>query len=131
MLPPNGSQGSWQTRGQRKEARPTDSGAQGAHACSEPFLAPRPGLRGKRLAFRFCSRDGSYRFVRGPRSWSRTPRRFLAPRHREDAAASGAQTDEFRYAIERMTPVAYAQASYYERWVIAIERLLTDKGVLP
>ncbi len=39
--------------------------------------------------------------------------------------------DEFRYAIEQMTPAAYAKASYYERWVIAIERLLTDKGVLP
>jgi nitrile hydratase len=39
--------------------------------------------------------------------------------------------DEFRYAIERMAPGAYAAASYYERWFVAIERLLHEKGVLP
>jgi nitrile hydratase len=39
--------------------------------------------------------------------------------------------DEFRYAIERMAPDEYAAASYYERWLVAIERLLREKGVLP
>jgi nitrile hydratase len=38
--------------------------------------------------------------------------------------------DEFRYAIERMPPEQYRAASYYERWAIAIERLLAEKGVL-
>ncbi|WP_394827419.1 hypothetical protein [Pendulispora albinea] len=39
--------------------------------------------------------------------------------------------DEFRYAIERMDPAAYRAASYYEKWFIAIERLLSEKRVLP
>jgi nitrile hydratase len=38
--------------------------------------------------------------------------------------------DEFRYAIERIEPDAYARASYYERWLVAIETLLREKGVL-
>jgi nitrile hydratase len=37
--------------------------------------------------------------------------------------------DEFRYAIERMEPHAYLAASYYERWLHAIETLLREKGV--
>jgi nitrile hydratase len=37
--------------------------------------------------------------------------------------------DEFRYAIERMTPQAYHGASYYERWLHAIETLLAEKGI--
>ena len=39
--------------------------------------------------------------------------------------------DEFRYAIERMAPSEYAATSYYERWLVALERLLHEKGVLP
>jgi len=39
--------------------------------------------------------------------------------------------DEFRWTIETMPPEAYAAASYYERWVVAIERLLAEKKVLP
>jgi nitrile hydratase len=39
--------------------------------------------------------------------------------------------DEFRHAIEKMMPEQYRAASYYERWAIAIERLLAEKGVLP
>jgi hypothetical protein len=38
--------------------------------------------------------------------------------------------DEFRYAVERMEPQRYRQASYYERWLDAIERLLEEKGVV-
>ena len=38
--------------------------------------------------------------------------------------------DEFRYAIERMDPEQYHAASYYERWLEAIEALLDAKGVL-
>jgi len=38
--------------------------------------------------------------------------------------------DEFRHAIERMEPASYLEASYYERWLHAIETLLQEKGVL-
>jgi nitrile hydratase len=38
--------------------------------------------------------------------------------------------DEFRYAIEKMPRDQYLAASYYERWLVAIERLLREKGVL-
>jgi hypothetical protein len=36
--------------------------------------------------------------------------------------------DEFRYAVERMSPQAYRESSYYERWLHAIETLLAEKG---
>lgn len=36
--------------------------------------------------------------------------------------------DEFRDAIERMSPQAYRRSSYYERWLHAIETLLAEKG---
>lgn len=43
----------------------------------------------------------------------------------------GAYTlDEFRDAIERMPPAEYLHASYYERWLHAIESLVAEKGVL-
>lgn len=38
--------------------------------------------------------------------------------------------DEFRDAIERMPPQEYLAASYYERWLTAIETLLREKEVL-
>lgn len=38
--------------------------------------------------------------------------------------------DEFRYAIERMPAQDYRTASYYERWLHAIETLLREKQVL-
>jgi nitrile hydratase subunit beta len=38
--------------------------------------------------------------------------------------------DELRRGIESMPPAAYEQASYYERWLYAIERVLGEKGVL-
>ena len=38
--------------------------------------------------------------------------------------------DEFRDAIERMPPAEYLAASYYERWLHALESLIDDKGVL-
>ncbi len=37
--------------------------------------------------------------------------------------------DEFRWALERMDPAAYLAASYYEKWLAAIERLYIEKGV--
>lgn len=37
--------------------------------------------------------------------------------------------DEFRDAIERMSAQEYHGASYYERWLYAIETLLARKGV--
>lgn len=38
--------------------------------------------------------------------------------------------DEFRHSIERMPPDAYLEASYYERWLTGIERLLVEKEVV-
>ena len=38
--------------------------------------------------------------------------------------------DELRRGIESMPPADYEQASYYERWLFAIETILTEKGVL-
>lgn len=38
--------------------------------------------------------------------------------------------DEFRDAIERMSPAEYLETSYYERWFLAITGLLRDKGLL-
>ncbi|MFB9302268.1 hypothetical protein [Kibdelosporangium philippinense] len=39
------------------------------------------------------------------------------------------QLDEFRDAIERLSPSQYLAASYYERWFLAIRTLLIEKGV--
>jgi nitrile hydratase len=39
--------------------------------------------------------------------------------------------DEFRDAIERMDPQDYLAASYYERWLSAIQTLVVEKGVVP
>lgn len=38
--------------------------------------------------------------------------------------------DEKRHAIERMPPKAYLEASYFERWLAALETLLEEKGIL-
>lgn len=38
--------------------------------------------------------------------------------------------DELRRGIESMPPDAYESASYYERWLFAMETILTEKGVL-
>ena len=37
--------------------------------------------------------------------------------------------DEFRDAIERLAPERYLAASYYERWLEAMETLLAEKGI--
>ena len=37
--------------------------------------------------------------------------------------------DEFRDAIERITPAQYLETSYFERWLLAIEKLLDEKAV--
>ena len=37
--------------------------------------------------------------------------------------------DEFRDAIERIPPAEYLEASYYERWLRAIETLLAEKDL--
>jgi nitrile hydratase subunit beta len=37
--------------------------------------------------------------------------------------------DEFRHAIERIAPARYLELSYYERWLAALETLLSEKGV--
>lgn len=38
-------------------------------------------------------------------------------------------TDEFRDAIERIPPDEYLTTSYYERWLKAVETLVTEKGL--
>src|ERR1700676_2095292 len=38
--------------------------------------------------------------------------------------------DEYRRTIERMPPAQYLAASYYERWLYALEALLIEKGVV-
>ncbi len=38
--------------------------------------------------------------------------------------------DEFRHAIERMPAEAYLRASYYEKWLHAVETLLVEKAVV-
>ena len=38
--------------------------------------------------------------------------------------------DEFRRTIERMPPARYLAATYYERWLYSLERLLLEKGVV-
>ena len=38
-------------------------------------------------------------------------------------------SDELRDAIERLPPEIYLDASYYERWLGAIEMLVAEKGV--
>jgi nitrile hydratase beta subunit len=38
--------------------------------------------------------------------------------------------DEFRHGIERMEPAEYLRASYYEKWLDGISRLLVEKGVV-
>jgi nitrile hydratase len=37
--------------------------------------------------------------------------------------------DELRDAIERLPPEHYLAASYYERWLAALETLAAEKGV--
>jgi nitrile hydratase subunit beta len=37
--------------------------------------------------------------------------------------------DEFRDAIERIPPAEYLEASYFERWLLAMEILLNEKAV--
>jgi len=38
--------------------------------------------------------------------------------------------DEFRHGIERMDPAHYLRASYYEKWLDGITRVLVEKGVV-
>jgi len=40
------------------------------------------------------------------------------------------KTDENRRTIESLEPKTYAEAGYYERWVLAMRSLLVEKGVL-
>jgi nitrile hydratase subunit beta len=37
--------------------------------------------------------------------------------------------DEFRFAIERMPAARYLDASYYERWLTALETLAVEQGI--
>jgi nitrile hydratase subunit beta len=41
-----------------------------------------------------------------------------------------ASIDEFRHSIERMPPERYLEATYYDRWVTALTRLLLEDGAI-
>jgi nitrile hydratase subunit beta len=38
-------------------------------------------------------------------------------------------SDELRDAIERLPPAEYLEASYYQRWLAALEVLVAEKGL--
>jgi nitrile hydratase subunit beta len=38
--------------------------------------------------------------------------------------------DEWRHSVERLEPATYLSLSYYERWILAAERIAIEKGVL-
>lgn len=38
--------------------------------------------------------------------------------------------DELRRGIESMPPAEYERATYYERWLVSVETVLTEKGIL-
>jgi hypothetical protein len=38
--------------------------------------------------------------------------------------------DEFRNVVEKMPPEEYLRASYYERWLHALETLMVERGVI-
>jgi nitrile hydratase len=40
------------------------------------------------------------------------------------------RVDELRRAIESIEPVTYEKCGYYERWIMAIETLVVEKGIL-
>jgi hypothetical protein len=40
------------------------------------------------------------------------------------------RTDELRRAIESIEPFQYEHLSYYQRWLVAVEALLVEKGLL-
>ena len=40
------------------------------------------------------------------------------------------RTDEMRRAIESLEPDVYNSTSYYEKWTVALEILLVEKGIL-
>jgi nitrile hydratase len=40
------------------------------------------------------------------------------------------RVDEMRRAIESIEPGRYEKCGYYERWLIALETLLVEKGIL-
>lgn len=38
--------------------------------------------------------------------------------------------DEFRRTIEDLEPSRYESLSYYQRWLLALENLMVEKGIL-
>ncbi len=46
------------------------------------------------------------------------------------ACGALANTDQFRFAVERIDPVAYLTHGYYGRWLGAVEELLVEAGVI-
>lgn len=46
------------------------------------------------------------------------------------AAAVGFGVDEFRHGMESLPPVHYLEATYYEHWLGAYEKIFADKGII-
>lgn len=46
------------------------------------------------------------------------------------AGAGTITRDQLRHAVERLPPSEYYAMSYYERWLVAAEQLLSEKGLL-
>lgn len=46
------------------------------------------------------------------------------------AAAVGFGVDEFRHGMESIDPVHYLNATYYEHWLGAYERIFAEKGII-
>ena len=46
------------------------------------------------------------------------------------AAKGLLNTDQLRRSIESIDPALYDEMAYYERWMVAVEKLLIEKGVV-
>jgi nitrile hydratase subunit beta len=54
----------------------------------------------------------------------------LAGLIRKPGVVQGGSFDEPRHAIERIPPARYLASSYYERWLLAVETLLVEHGLI-
>jgi hypothetical protein len=58
-------------------------------------------------------------------------REILADAINQTLAAKGIRrTDETRRVVEDLEPETYRSLSYYERWIVSMEKILTEKKIL-
>lgn len=56
---------------------------------------------------------------------------ILADAINQTLAAKGIRrTDQSRRAIEDLEPEQYRSLKYYERWIVGLEKILTEKNIL-